>query len=172
MVKPAAKQTVTTYNSHSCPKQRCFFSSSFPSSSPLLSFPSSFHHLLILFLFSSSFLPHPHFISFFSSPISLFFFPFFLFSFFPLFLFSSSLPPLSLLISLLYRNPAICYFSYSFLRSTFYHHLFDVMRLQRYAFIGQMTLLSSKIPEIQTTGAGRDRSAPVNHGTSADIGAL
>ena len=58
----------------------------------------------------------------------------------PLFIFiSSSFHP----HSLLYRNPAICYFSYSFLRSTFYHHLFDVMRLQKYAFIGQMTLLSN-----------------------------
>lgn len=133
MVKPAAKQTVTTYNSHSCPKQRCFISSSFPSSSPLLSFPSSFHHLLILFLFSSSFPPHPHFISFFSSPISLFFFPLFLFS-------SASFPP---------HFPPLPESSYllfflSIFRSTFYHHLFDVMRLQRYAFIGQMTLLSSK----------------------------
>ena len=85
-----------------------------------------------------------HFI-FFSSPLlSLLFF-----SSFPS---SSPLlsPPLFIFISssfhphsLLYRNPAICYFSYSFLRSTFYHHLFDVMRLQKYAFIGQMTLLSN-----------------------------
>lgn len=108
-----------------------FSSSSFPPH--FIFFPSS-----LLFLLISSYSLLHFLLILISSPFSL------LPSLFSFFLFSSSLPPLSSHISLLYRNPAICYFSYSFLRSTFYHHLFDVMRLQRYAFIGQMTLLSSK----------------------------
>ena len=94
MVKPAAKQTVTTSNSHSCPKQRASF------------------HLL----------PESNFLFFF---LSIF-------------------------------------------RSTFYHLLFDVMRLQRYAFIGQMTLLSSKSSGNPDDGGGRRAgSAHVNLVTSA-----
>lgn len=136
MVKPAAKQTVTTYNSHSRPKQRCFFSSSFH----LLFLPFS---LLFLFCFSSvSLLFHPH----------------------PLF-FLLSTPHF-----LLYRNPT--FFFLSIFRSTFYHHLFDVMRLQRYAFIGQMTLLSSKSSGNPDDGDRKARSAPVNPRTSSDTGAL
>lgn len=150
MVKPAAKQTVTTYNSHSRPKQRCFFSSSFsplfffssfPSSSPLLSsFPSSFHLLF-----------PPHFT--------------------------------------LYRNPTFCYFSYPFSVLLFITTYLMVIRLQRYAFIGHMTLLSSKSSgnpddggrnpqsaplefNMKNDGGRRDRSVHVNHGTSSDTGAL
>lgn len=141
MVKPAAKQTVTTYNSHSCPKQRCFISSSFP----LLFFPSP----LLFFSFSFSLLFHPH----------------------PLFLpllfsssFSSSFHPLP--------ESNFLLFFLSIFRSTFYHHLFDVMRLQRYAFIGQMTLLPSKSSGNPDDGGKRAGSAPVDLGTSADIGAL
>lgn len=134
MVKPAAKQTVTTYNSHSRPKQRCFFSSSFP---PLFS--------------SFSLLFHPHPLFFLFSP--------------PLFIFFSSsfhlLPESNLLL-----------FFLSIFRSTFYHHLFDVMRLQRYAFIGQMTLLPSKSSGNPDDGGRKARSAHVNHGTSSDTGAL
>ena len=102
---------------------------------------------------------YPHLIFFFASSSShLLFhfsrissFPLFLFSSFPLFLISSSSLPH---LSLLYRNPTFCYFSYPFFPFCyFYYHLFDVMRLQRYGFIGQMTLLSSKVPEILPTGA-------------------
>ena len=154
MAKPAAKQTVTTYNSNSRPKQRCFISSSFP---PLLfsstsSFPSLFFH------------PHPLFFPLlFSSSFSSSFHP---------------LPESNFLLLFL-----------SIFRSTFYHHLFDVMRLQRYAFIGQMTLLSSKSSGNPDDGGRNPQSAPlefnmkndgdrragsahVNLGTSTDIGAL
>ena len=139
MAKPAAKQTATTYNSHSRPKQRCFISSSFPPLFFPILIPSSFFFPL---LFSSSF-------------------------FFPL-LFSSSIPssfhPLPESIFLL--------FFLSIFRSTFYHHLFDVMRLQRYAFIGQMTLLSSKSSGNPDDGGRKARFAHVNPTTSSDTGAL
>lgn len=141
MVKPAAKQTVTTYNSHSRPKQRCFISSSFPP----------------LFFFSSSSLP--------SSLLFLFFF-----SSFP-----SSSPLLSSFSSsfhLLPESNLLLFFLYIFPFHYFYYHLFDVMRLQRYAFIGQMTLLSSKSSGNPDDGGRRDRSAHVNLETSTDIGAL
>lgn len=134
MVKPAAKQTVTTYNSHSCQNRDASFH--------LLFLFSSFP---LLFLFFSILIP-----SSFPSSFHLLFPPHFI----------------------LYRNPTYCYFPYQFLRSTFYHHPFDVMRLQRYAFIGQMTLLSSKSSGNQDDGGRRDRSAHVNHGTSSDTGAL
>ena len=149
MVKPAAKQTVTTYNSHSCPKQRCFFSSSF--------------HLL--------FLPFSLLFLFFSSSVSLLFLFFSIlipsFFFFPLLFsssFSSSFHPLP--------ESNFLLFFLSIFRSTFYHHLFDVMRLQRYAFIGQMTLLSSKSSGNPDDGGRKARFAHVNPTTSSDTGAL
>ena len=90
-------------------------------------------HLLSLFFFSSfSLLFHPHPLFFLPSP--------------PLFIFFSSL-----FHSLPESNFLLFFLSH--FRSTFYHHLFDVMRLQRYAFIGQMTLLSSKSSGNPTTGA-------------------
>ena len=109
-----------------------------------------------------------HFILF-SSPFLFLFF--FFFSSFP-----SSSPLLSssfhssfhLLFPphfLLYRNPT--FFFLSIFRSTFYHHLFDVMRLQRYVFIGQMTLLSSKSSGNPDDGGKRAGSVHVNLGTSA-----
>ena len=122
--------------------------------------------MLLFIFFSSSF--HLHFIFFFSSfpssspllssllspllspPLFLFFF---------LLISSSSFHPPHFI---LYRNPTFCYFSYPFFHSTFYHHLFDVMRLQRYAFIGQMTLLSSKSSGNPDDGGRRAGSAHVN----------
>mgnify|MGYP007096198432 CR=1 FL=1 len=139
-----------------------------------------------------------HFIFFSSSLLFLFFFS----SFHPLFI-PSSFSSFSLLFHphplffllfpphfILYRNPTFCYFSYPFsVLLFFYHQLFDVMRLQRYAFIGQMTLLSSKSSgnpadggknprsaplefNMKNDGDRRDRSVHVNHGTSSDTGAL
>ena len=97
---------------------------------------------------------YPHLIFFFASSSShLLFhfsrissFPLFLFSSFPLFLISSSsLPHLFLIFpSSTGIQLTVIFLIILFFRSTFYYHLFDVMRLQRYAFIGQMTLLSSK----------------------------
>lgn len=140
-------------------------------------FISSSFHLLFLFFFSSFPSSSPLLSSLLSPPLFLFFF---------LLISSSSFHPPHFI---LYRNPTFCYFSYPFFHSTFYHHLFDVMRLQRYAFIGQMTLLSSKSSRnpddggkragsahvefnMKNDGGRRDRSAHVNLGTSTDIGAL
>ena len=90
-----------------------------------------------------------HFI-FFSSPfLFLFFFSSFPSSFHPL-------PESNFLL-----------FFLSIFHSTFYHHLFDVMRLQRYAFIGQMTLLPSKSSGNPYDGGRKARFAHVNPGTSA-----
>ena len=82
--------------------------------------------------------------------------------FFPL-LFSSSIPSS---FHLLPESNFLLFFL-SIFRSTFYRHLFDVMRLQRYAFIGQMTLLSSKSSGNPADGGRRAGSAPVDLGTSA-----
>ena len=148
MAKPAAKQTVTTYNSNSCPKQKCFISSSFP---PLLfSSTSSFPSLFLLFH------PHPLFFLL-SPPLFLFFFLFFF-----LLISSSSFHPLP--------ESNFLLFFLSIFRSTFYHHLFDVMRLQRYAFIGQMTLLPSKSSGNPADGGRTPQSAPVEFNMKNDGG--
>ena len=104
-----------------------------------------------------------HFI-FFSSPFLFLFFSILIPSsfFFPLLIsssFSSSFHPLP-------ESNLLLFFLYIFPFHYFYYHLFDVMRLQRYAFIGQMTLLSSKSSGNPDDGGRRDRSAHVNLGTS------
>ena len=89
---------------------------------------------------------YPHLIFFFASSSSHLLFHFSRISSFPLFLFSS-FPHLFLISSSSFPplpESNLLLFFLSIFRSTFYHHLFNVMRLQRYAFIGQMTLLSSK----------------------------
>ena len=93
-------------------------------------FFSSFHLLLILFFISSSSLFHLLFL--FSRPSS--FFPL-LFRLFP----ASTGIQLTVIFLI---NFSVLLFLLP--PRSFYYHLFDVMRLQRYAFIGQMTLLTSK----------------------------